>query len=102
MPVNTGLAQISYGLLLASLITYALAMLAYACDFAFSKERLMTGIPAEVPAEQPELVGVALIIFTPVFGLLQHQGFHRGREVVPGRPRVENARNAIEPVECFA
>jgi cytochrome c-type biogenesis protein CcsB len=58
VPVNTGLAQISYGLLLASLITYALAMLAYACDFAFSKERLMTGIPAEVPAEQPELVGV--------------------------------------------
>ena len=55
----------------------------------------------EVPL-QPEFVGVALIIFTPVSGLLQHQGFHRGREVVPGRPRVENARNAIEPVERFA
>ena len=55
----------------------------------------------EVPLE-PELVGVSLIIFTPVSRLLQHQGFHRGWEVVPGRPRAENARNAVKPVERFA
>ena len=55
----------------------------------------------EVPL-QPELVGVALIIFTPVSRLLQHQSFHRGRQAVLGRRRVENARDAIKPVECFA
>ena len=55
----------------------------------------------EVPL-QPELVGVSLIIFTPVSRLLQHQGFHRGRQGVLGRRGIENARDAIEPVECFA
>jgi cytochrome c-type biogenesis protein CcsB len=52
------LAQLSYVLLITTVITYALAMLAYACDFAFSKERVMTGIPAEVP----ELVGVGATV----------------------------------------
>ena len=55
----------------------------------------------EVPL-QPEVVGVSLIILTPVSGLLQHQGFHRGRQTVLGRRGVESARNAIEPVEGFA
>ena len=63
MPVNTGLAQVSYGLLVATVVIYALAMLAYACDFAFGKDRVLTGIPAEVPdqatAEVPDLVGAA-------------------------------------------
>src|ERR1700722_1349270 len=44
----------------------------------------------EVPL-QPELVGVPLIIFTPVSRLLKHQGFHRGRQAVLPRRRVENA-----------
>jgi hypothetical protein len=55
----------------------------------------------EVPL-QPELVRVSLIIFTPASRLLQHQGFHRSRQAVLGRRRVENACDAIEPVECFA
>jgi cytochrome c-type biogenesis protein CcsB len=43
------LADASNGLLLSTVILYALAMLAYACDFAFRKERLMAPAPAEVP-----------------------------------------------------
>jgi hypothetical protein len=55
----------------------------------------------EVPL-QSELVDIALIIFTPVIGLLQHQGFHGGGKAALDRRRVENARYAIKPVECFA
>ena len=35
MPINSGLAQLSENLLLFTIVVYALAMLAYACDFAF-------------------------------------------------------------------
>lgn len=52
MHVNTGLADASNVLLLSTVVLYALAMLAYACDFAFSKERLL----AERPAATPQLV----------------------------------------------
>ena len=66
MPVNLGLAQLSYGLLVTSLVIYALAMLAYACDFAFSKERVLTGLAAvpgrdgASPSEVPELVAAGI------------------------------------------
>ncbi len=66
MPVNIGLAQLSYGLLVTSLVIYALAMLAYACDFAFSKERVLTGLAAvpagtaASPSEVPELVAAGI------------------------------------------
>jgi cytochrome c-type biogenesis protein CcsB len=53
MPINTGLAQVSEHLLLSTVIIYALAMLAYACDFAFGGVRA----PASAPARAPELVG---------------------------------------------
>jgi cytochrome c-type biogenesis protein CcsB len=52
--INSGLADASNGLLLSTVILYALAMLAYACDFAFRKDRLLapeqTAQPALVPA----------------------------------------------------
>jgi cytochrome c-type biogenesis protein CcsB len=51
--VNTGLADASNAFLLAAVVLYALAMLGYACDFAFRKERLV----ADVPAAVPQLVG---------------------------------------------
>jgi cytochrome c-type biogenesis protein CcsB len=52
MPVtiNSGLADASNVFLLATVILYALAMLSYACDFAFRKERLLAPDPAEAPA----------------------------------------------------
>jgi cytochrome c-type biogenesis protein CcsB len=39
--ISSGLADASNGFLLATVLLYALAMLAYACDFAFRKERLL-------------------------------------------------------------
>jgi cytochrome c-type biogenesis protein CcsB len=53
VPVNSGLADVSNGLLLTTVVIYALAMLAYACDFAFSR----TAVAAAAPARVPELVG---------------------------------------------
>jgi cytochrome c-type biogenesis protein CcsB len=50
MPVNTGLADASNALLVATVVLYALAMLAYACDFAFARQRVLAdvGTPALV------------------------------------------------------
>jgi cytochrome c-type biogenesis protein CcsB len=53
VPVNTGLADISNDLLLAAVVIYALAMLAYACDFAFGNKK----VPAVQAARVPVLVG---------------------------------------------
>jgi cytochrome c-type biogenesis protein CcsB len=39
VPINTGLAHLSNGLLLTAVVIYAVAMLAFACDFAFGKKR---------------------------------------------------------------
>jgi len=50
MPVNTGLADISNDFLLAAVVIYALAMLAYACDFAYGKKKLPAVRAATVPA----------------------------------------------------
>ncbi|HXW46399.1 MAG TPA: c-type cytochrome biogenesis protein CcsB [Streptosporangiaceae bacterium] len=47
MPVNTGLADASNVLLLSTVILYALAMLCYACDFAFAQQRVLADVPAE-------------------------------------------------------
>jgi cytochrome c-type biogenesis protein CcsB len=53
VPVNTGLANLSNDLLLTAVVIYALAMLAYACDFAFGKKK----VPAVRAARVPVLVG---------------------------------------------
>ena len=53
MPVNSGLADVSNGLLLSTVVIYALAMLAYACDLAFGRR----AVAATAPARVPELVG---------------------------------------------
>jgi cytochrome c-type biogenesis protein CcsB len=55
--VNIGLADTSNGFLLTAVVLYAVGMLAYACDFAFGKERLLAAVS---PARQPELVGVGV------------------------------------------
>jgi len=54
MPINASLAQESNVLLLSTVILYAIAMLSYACDFAFAKQRLMA------VAAVPELVGAGV------------------------------------------
>ncbi len=52
MPVNIGLANLSNDLLLFAVVVYAVAMLAYACDFAFGKKQA----PAIVKTRVPQLV----------------------------------------------
>jgi cytochrome c-type biogenesis protein CcsB len=47
MPINSGLAQLSEHLLLFTIVVYALAMLAYACDFAFGRQRADEPAPAQ-------------------------------------------------------
>lgn len=55
MPVNTGLAAVSNDFLLAAVAIYALAMLAYAFDFAFGSRKA----PAASAVRARELVGAA-------------------------------------------
>ena len=57
MHVNIGLADTSNSCLLTAVLLYALAMLAYACDFAFGKERVLASAGL---AGQPELVGAGV------------------------------------------
>jgi cytochrome c-type biogenesis protein CcsB len=60
MPINITLADFSNGLLLATLILYAIAMLCYACDFAFARHRVMADVTdADVARTMtPALIGV--------------------------------------------
>jgi cytochrome c-type biogenesis protein CcsB len=51
MPINATLAGVSNGLLLAAVMLYALAMLCYACDFAFARDRLMAGLTDTADAD---------------------------------------------------
>jgi cytochrome c-type biogenesis protein CcsB len=64
MPVNTGLADISNDFLLAAVVIYALAMLAYACDFAYGKKKLpalRTAKASVVVAVEPAPEEAALV-----------------------------------------
>lgn len=58
MPINATLAGLSNALLLGTVVLYALAMLCYASDFAFDRQRVLAGLPdakaTRVP--EPELV----------------------------------------------
>ena len=49
VPVNTGLADVSNDLLLTAVVIYALAMLAYACDFAFGRKQVPACEPPRCP-----------------------------------------------------
>jgi ABC-type transport system involved in cytochrome c biogenesis permease subunit len=58
MPINASLGDLSNGLLLITVVLYALAMLCYASDFAFARHRVMAGLNDTSVAEVavPELV----------------------------------------------
>lgn len=63
--VNSALAQISNAALISAILAYGLAMLAYACDFAFNKRQGAEAATApaterkSAPAPAPALVGSA-------------------------------------------
>ncbi len=56
MPINIAAADTSNGLLLSTVIIYAIAMLCYACDFAFAKHRVMADVSEQAAVAVPELV----------------------------------------------
>jgi cytochrome c-type biogenesis protein CcsB len=51
MPINASLGDLSNGLLLVTVVLYALAMLSYASDFAFARHRVMAGLADTSVAE---------------------------------------------------
>jgi cytochrome c-type biogenesis protein CcsB len=53
MPINVTLADLSNGLLLSTVVVYALAMLCYASDLAFARHRVMAGLTDAVASEVP-------------------------------------------------
>jgi len=55
MPINSGLASVSNALIVATVVFYAIAMLSYACDFAFAKRRVLATAAAP-QAAVPQLV----------------------------------------------
>jgi cytochrome c-type biogenesis protein CcsB len=57
MPINHGLADASNAFLLTTVVLYALAMLSYACDFAFRSVmvRDQAAVPATAGAAVPEM-----------------------------------------------
>ncbi|HWF79183.1 MAG TPA: c-type cytochrome biogenesis protein CcsB [Streptosporangiaceae bacterium] len=60
--INPALAQISNAALISAIMAYGLAMLAYACDFAFNKRQVAALTPASATREkvgQAALVGAA-------------------------------------------
>lgn len=52
--VNSALAQISNAALISAILAYGLAMLAYACDFAFNKRQVAEATAAPAAAAAPE------------------------------------------------
>jgi len=61
MPVNTGLADISNDFLLTAVVIYALAMVAYACDFAFGPKKLPAMRAAKTSAAESAPSEAALV-----------------------------------------
>jgi cytochrome c-type biogenesis protein CcsB len=61
MHINLGLAQLSGQLLVLTIVVYAIAMLAYACDFAFGRQRIAAPATAKAPEYAPAgaVAGVA-------------------------------------------
>ena len=58
MPINDGLANLSHAAFMVTVVAYALAVLAYAGDFAFGREVLGQRAPAREPATDRVTVGV--------------------------------------------
>ena len=59
MPINYGLANLSHYAFVATVVAYALAVLAFACDFAFGRDALAPLRQAREPAADLVTVGAA-------------------------------------------
>ena len=86
MPVNSGLAQVSNELLFGTVIVYAIAMLCYACDFAFGKQRVLAVAPVS------ELVSAGAPAGTGVVGVGPAAGGPAAGRSVAGGPAAGGRR----------
>jgi cytochrome c-type biogenesis protein CcsB len=59
VPINEGLANLSHYAFVVTVVAYALAVLAFACDFAFGRHALGPLKPAQEPATDLVAVGPA-------------------------------------------
>jgi cytochrome c-type biogenesis protein CcsB len=59
VPINEGLANLSHYAFVVTVVAYALAVLAFACDFAFGRHALGPLKPAQEPATDLVAVGSA-------------------------------------------
>jgi hypothetical protein len=59
VPINDGLANLSHYSFVATVVAYALAVLAFACDFAFGRDTLGPLRSARKPAADLVAVGAA-------------------------------------------
>jgi len=57
VPINEGMANLSHYAFVATVVAYALAVLAFACDFAFGRDALGPLRPAQQPAADLVAVG---------------------------------------------
>ena len=57
MPINEGLANLSHYAFVVTVVAYALAVLAFACDFAFGRHALGPLKPAQEPVADLVTVG---------------------------------------------
>jgi cytochrome c-type biogenesis protein CcsB len=60
--VDIGLADLSNALLLSTVVIYALAMLAYACDFAFGQRSSASAVTAAPAERAPELAVASVAV----------------------------------------
>jgi len=63
--VNSALAQISNAALISAIMAYGLAMLAYACDFAFSKRQAVMPAPTQAQPTRAERLAAPALVGMP-------------------------------------
>ncbi|MGE5136569.1 MAG: c-type cytochrome biogenesis protein CcsB [Gemmatimonadota bacterium] len=93
MPINYGMANLSHYSYVATVVAYALAALAFACDFAFGRDLLKTPAPAGEPA--PGLVAVGAAAKT---GTVAAGGGTAAPAGGPGTPAGPGQQRAARPV----
>jgi cytochrome c-type biogenesis protein CcsB len=68
MPINATLADTSNGLLLSTVVIYAIAMLCYACDFAFAKHRVLGDVTDQADAAGADVAAVPELVSAELVG----------------------------------
>jgi len=93
VPINDGLANLSHAAFMVTVVAYALAVLAFAGDFAFGREVLGQRAPAREPATDRVTVGVTT--GAQAGGAPAGDTPAGGSPAAPGRPAAAADRRAM-------